>query len=88
MSLLSAVKSQTNLVSASGRASRGGERDSNVRKKKSHQWFVGAQLLLKFHLRSLMNPHIHQASFQLIKATQKAEEADASDESLGKLTNL
>ncbi|GAA6082005.1 uncharacterized [Tachysurus ichikawai] len=29
-----------------------------------------------------MNPHIHQASFQLIKETQKAEEAEVLDESL------
>lgn len=58
------------------------------KKKKSHQWFIGEQLLVKLNLRLLMNPHIHQASFQLIKETQKAEEAEVFDESLGKLTNL
>lgn len=58
------------------------------KKEKSHQWFIGEQQLAKFNLRLLMNPHIHQASFQLIKETRKAEEAEVLDESLGKLTNL
>lgn len=43
---------------------------------------------MNFNLRFLMAPHIHQASFQLIKETQKAEEAEVLEESLGKLTNL
>lgn len=89
---LSAVSSQTKLVrdvpGLQARRRMVEERDDLWGKKTSHQWFIGEQLLAKFNLRLLMNPHIHQASFQLIKETQKAEEAQVLDESLGKPTNL